>query len=58
MTPLCLAARTNKQACAEALVEGGAEPRKIVTSFGKSALDIARTNKRSAILRLFGEEAS
>ena len=54
LTPLCLAARANKEACARALVEGGADP-KVVTAFGKSALDIARTNKRAAILRIFGE---
>ena len=57
MTPLCLAVRSNREACAKALVEGGAEPRRVVTSTGKSAVDIARTNKRAAILRLFGEEA-
>ena len=28
----------------------------VVTAFGKSAVDIARTNKRAAILKLFGEE--
>ena len=53
LTPLCLAARSNKEACARALVEGGADP-DLVTAFGKSALDIARTNNRIAILRLFG----
>ena len=56
LTPLCLAARSNKEACAKALVEAGADP-KVLTSFGKSALDIARTNERTAILKLFGEEA-
>ena len=54
LTPLCLAARTNKVACAEVLVAAGADPT-IVSSFGKSALDIARTNNRTAILKLFGE---
>ena len=56
LTPLCLAARSNKLLCARVLVEAGADPRR-VTSFGKSALDIARTNKRAAILKLFGDEA-
>ena len=56
LTPLCLAARSNQAACATALVEGGADP-KLLTPFGKSALDIARTNKRAAILQLFGEDA-
>ena len=55
LTPLCLAARANKKACARALVEGGADPRKVAAAIGKSALDIARTNKRAAILKLFGE---
>ena len=55
LTPLCLAARSNKEACAKALLDGGADPNK-VTSFGggKSALDIAKTNKRTGILKLFG----
>ena len=56
MTPLCLAARSNKVACAKALVDAGADP-KAVTGFGKSALDIARTNKRARILEIFGEES-
>jgi len=56
LTPLCMAARSNKAEAARALVEGGADPR-AVSAFGKSALEIARTNKRAAILRLFGEEA-
>ena len=56
LTPLCLAARSNKLLCARVLVEAGADPRR-VTAFGKSALDIARTNKRAAILKLFGDEA-
>ena len=55
LTALCLAARANKEACAKALVEAGADP-KFVPSFGKSALDIARTNNRAGILRLFGDE--
>ena len=35
--------------------QAGADP-KFVPSFGKSALDIARTNNRAGILRLFGDE--
>jgi len=57
LTPLCLAARSNKVACARALIEAGADP-KVVTAFGKSALDIAKTNNRAAILQLFGEASS
>jgi putative transposon-encoded protein len=36
-------------------IEIGREGR--VTAFGKSALDIARINKRDAILKLFGVES-
>ena len=43
-------------ACAAApAAEAGADP-KFVPAFGKSALDIARTNNRAGILRLFGDE--
>ncbi len=56
LTALCLAARSNKAACAKALLEGGADP-KAVAAYGKCALDIARINHRSAILKLFGEDA-
>ena len=38
------------------LVEAGADP-KLLTAFGKSAIDVARTNRRVAILKLFGVEA-
>ena len=55
LTPLCLAARTNKEGCAKALVELGADP-KAVTTYGKSALELARINGRTAILKLFGED--
>lgn len=55
LTPLCLAARSNKTACAKALLEAGADP-KVVTAFGKSAVEIAKNNNRSTILQLFGEE--
>jgi len=55
MTPLCLAARSNQVECARALVDGGADPRAEYAS-GKSAFDIARTNQRTAILKLFGKE--
>lgn len=55
MTPLCLAARSNKEDCARALVDGGADPR-VENASGKSAVDIARTNRQAAILKLFGEE--
>ena len=56
LTPLCLAARSNKVACAKALVEGGADPRAATQFHGKSAVDIARTNARTNILKLFGED--
>jgi len=55
LTPLCLAARSNKESCARALVQEGADP-KSVSTYGKSAIDIARINKRASILELFGEE--
>ena len=55
LTPLCLAARSKKDACAKVLFENGADP-KVVTTFGKSAIDIARTNNCKAILQLFGEQ--
>ena len=58
LTPLCLAARSNKVACAQVLVEGGADPRAATAFMGKSALDIARANERVAILKLFGDEAA
>ena len=35
--------------------EGGADP-KIVIVGGKSALDLARLNKKAAIVKLFGAE--
>tara|TARA_B100000795_G_scaffold247758_1_gene214161 strand:- start:2 stop:658 length:657 start_codon:yes stop_codon:yes gene_type:complete len=54
LTPLCLAARANKEQAAKALLEAGADPT-AVCALGKSALDIARLNKRVAILKLFGE---
>ena len=38
------------------LVEAGADP-KLLTAFGKSAIDVACTNRRVAILKLFGVEA-
>lgn len=57
LTPLCLAARANKQEAAKALLEGGADPR-AACAFGKSALEIARINKRTAILKLFGEPST
>ena len=56
LTPLCLACRANKVECAKALVEGGADPSMVIPAFGKSALEIARTNKRTAILALFGDQ--
>jgi len=52
LTPLCLAARCNKEACAKVLVEEGADPR-AMTTYGKSALEIARINRRAAIVKLF-----
>ena len=55
LTPLCLAARSNQVACATALVEAGADPKVVCRPLNKSALDIAKTNKRTAILKLFGE---
>ena len=57
LTPLCLAARANKQEAAKALLEGGADPR-AACAFGKSALEIARINNRTAILKLFGEPSA
>ena len=57
LTPLCLAARSNKEACAKALLEGGADPN-AKAAFGKSALDIAKANKRAGILKLFGAECT
>ena len=57
LTPLCLAARANKQEAAKALLEGGADPR-AACAFGKSALEIARINNRTAILKLFGEPST
>jgi len=42
-------------AIAQALVEHGADPTLVAAGIGKSARDIARTNKRHAILELFGE---
>ena len=56
LSPLCLAARSNKVSCAKVLLEGGADP-KAATAYGKTALDIARINQRVEILKLFGEEA-
>ena len=54
-TPLALAARSGCEAAAKALLEGGADP-KIVIVGGKSALDLARLNKKAAIVKLFGAE--
>ena len=53
-TPLCLAVRNNNLAVAKALIGGGADP-SFVTGKGKSALDLAKLNKRAALLELFGE---
>ena len=53
-TPLCLAARSGNVVAATALLAKGADCKK-VTAGGKSALDLARINKRTAILTLFGE---
>lgn len=52
LTPLCLAARSNKVDCAKELVEHRADPT-VVTAYGKSALEIARINERAEILKLF-----
>jgi len=51
-TPLGLAARANKLAAAQALVELGADPNAATRSDGKSALDVARSNGREAMVRL------
>lgn len=47
--PLALAARSGNLETFEALLDAGADPDAIMTN-GKSARDIARVNKRSAIL--------
>ena len=44
--------RDEDAAAARALLEGGAQPR-APTANGKSALDIARLNRRAAIVELF-----
>ena len=58
LTPLCLAARSNQEACARALVEAGADPKAVTGFMGKSALDIARANDRVALLKMFGGDAT
>ena len=55
-TPLHFASLKGQHEAARLLLEAGADP-KAVTEFGKSAIDIARTNNRAGILKLFGEEA-
>ena len=58
LTPLCLAARSNREACARALVEAGADPKAVTKFMGKSALDIARANDRAALVKLFGGDST
>jgi len=56
-TPLGLAARSNNLAAAEALLQFGADPHVATRADGKSALDIARTNQREAMLTLLTANA-
>ena len=50
-TPLCLAARSNNLVATKALLAGGADPLRPMAS-GKNALDIAKVNKRVALVEL------
>uniref|UniRef100_A0A7S0NTW6 Uncharacterized protein n=1 Tax=Calcidiscus leptoporus TaxID=127549 RepID=A0A7S0NTW6_9EUKA len=52
-TPLALAARAGHTAAAELLLEYGAAPT-VVMANGKTALDIARVNKKDSIVALLG----
>ena len=52
-TALALAARSGHEAAAKALLEGGADPTGVMTN-GKTALDIARVNKKAGIIALVG----
>jgi len=50
-TALALAARSGYKAAAKALLEGGADPTAVMAN-GKSALDIARVNKKVGVVAL------
>ena len=53
-TALALAARSGYTAAAKALLEGGADPTAVMAN-GKSALDIARVNKKAGVVALLSE---
>ena len=51
-TPLGFAVRSGKVELAEALLEAGASPTAAVCSSGKTALEIARANRKPAMVQL------
>ena len=51
-TALGLAARGGKAAVAQALLAGGADPAAVIKANGKTALEIARVNKKSSVAEL------
>lgn len=55
-TPLGLAARSGDVPAVKALLEGGADPAAVMPTVGKTPLEIARINKRVAVVKLLGGE--
>ena len=56
-TALALAVRSANMVAVEALLAGGADPTAAAAN-SKSALEVARINKRAAIIELFEQHAS